>query len=73
MLMSMNVGGGGGGGAPEMSVQQSLHIGLAPMNLQISKIKLLSDEETAKGVMYRSIVNSWFSISLRYLLAKQLW
>lgn len=53
--MSMNVGGGGGG-APEMSVQQSLHIGLAPVDLQLSKFKLPSDEEMAKGVCVHSII-----------------
>ena len=33
-----------------MSVQQSLHIGVAAGDLQVAKIKLLSDEQMAKGV-----------------------
>lgn len=45
MLLSMNLGQG-----PEMSVQPSLHIGLAPRDLQLSKFELPSDEEMAKGM-----------------------
>ena len=47
MLMSLNTGED-----PEMSVQQSLHIGVAPGDLQVTKIRLLSDEEMAKGTVY---------------------
>ncbi len=47
MLMSIHPAGGSGD--PEMSVQQSLHIGVAAGDLQVAKIRLLSDEEMAKG------------------------
>ena len=36
--------------APEMSVRQSLHIGLAPGDIKLGKIDLPSDEEMAKGI-----------------------
>ena len=45
MLMSLNMGGLG----PEMSVRQSLHIGVAPGDLQLDTICLPSNEEMAKG------------------------
>jgi hypothetical protein len=44
MLLSMTIGQG-----PEMSVQPSLYIGLAPGDLQLNKFALPSDEEMAKG------------------------
>jgi len=57
MLMSLNTGGGD----PEMSVQQSLHIGVAAGDLKVARIKLLSDEEMAKRA-YKKLVIEWLSI-----------
>ena len=37
---------------PEMSVRQSVHIGLAPRDIQLTKFQLPSDEEMAKGNVY---------------------